>query len=149
MMVVPVSLYRWSRHLITISLLKRIRRSYRNCRTFGTISLNEAQQIRIVRGEANSVLQAWCERMNWRHNRAVVFLDPYGMSVNWQTIEALGDTGSIDLWVLLPIGQAINRLLTRQGPPTGAWADKLTTFFGTDEWIGIFLPAPPAEKPIW
>lgn len=99
---------------------------------------DRAEQIRVVRGEANHVLQQWCRRTNWRSNRAVVFLDPYGMSVNWQTIETLGATRGVDLWALLPIGQAINRMLPRQGPPTGAWADKLTAFFGTNEWRDRF-----------
>ncbi|NCC30647.1 MAG: three-Cys-motif partner protein TcmP [Chloroflexia bacterium] len=38
-----------------------------------------AQRIEIVQGEANATIQDWCRRTNWRTNRAVVFLDPYGM----------------------------------------------------------------------
>ena len=97
-----------------------------------------AQQINVVHGDANSSLQDWCRRLDWRRNRAVVFLDPYGMAVNWQTIETLGNTGGVDLWVLLPIGQAINRMLTRQGLPRPAWADTLTVFFGTESWKESF-----------
>ena len=98
----------------------------------------KANQIQIIQGDANNVLHDWCRRMDWQHNRAVVFLDPYGMAVNWATIEALGQTKAIDFWILLPVGQAINRLLTRHRIPEGAWAEKLTAFFGTEDWKNEF-----------
>nr|WP_254151221.1 three-Cys-motif partner protein TcmP [Candidatus Chloroploca mongolica] len=97
-----------------------------------------AQRIEIVQGEANATIQDWCRRTNWRTNRAVVFLDPYGMEVAWATIEAIANTQAIDLWVLFPLGQAVNRVLTRSGPPEGGWADRLTTFFGTADWKAAF-----------
>jgi three-Cys-motif partner protein len=62
----------------------------------------------------------------------------YGMEVEWQTIEALARTKAVDLWILLPLGQAINRLLTREGPPEKQWADRLTRCFGTEEWKEVF-----------
>jgi three-Cys-motif partner protein len=55
-------------------------------------------------GDANSVLKAWCQERNWKKERAVVFLDPYGMQVEWSTIEALAATKAIDLWYLFPLG---------------------------------------------
>jgi three-Cys-motif partner protein len=39
---------------------------------------------------------------DWRSHRAVLFLDPYGMQVEWQTIEAIAKTAAIDLWLLFP-----------------------------------------------
>lgn len=94
--------------------------------------------IDVVRDDADQFLQGWCEQMDWNRSRAVVFLDPYGMSVNWETISAIANTEAIDLWVLLPVGQAINRLLMRQKMPEGAWADRLTAFFGTEAWKDVF-----------
>ena len=46
---------------------------------------------------------------------ALVLLDPFGMQLNWETIQALKDIGHIDLWILVPSGVIINRLLTRSG----------------------------------
>jgi hypothetical protein len=34
----------------------------------------------------------------------VLFLDPYGMQVDWTTIEAIARTKAIDLRVLFPLG---------------------------------------------
>ena len=97
-----------------------------------------AEKISIHSEEANSFLQHWCQSTDWRNTRAVVFLDPYGMQVEWKTIEALGCTQGVDLWILFPVGQAVNRLLTRAQPPTGAWANRLTSFFGIDDWKEAF-----------
>lgn len=97
-----------------------------------------AQRIEITQGEANITLQDWCKTTDWQANRAVVFLDPYGMEVNWATIEALAHTRAVDLWILFPLGQAINRVLTKNQPPEGGWADRLTTFFGTTAWKDAF-----------
>ncbi|QTA82288.1 Three-Cys-motif partner protein [Desulfonema limicola] len=94
--------------------------------------------IKIVQKDANSYLQSWCKSNDWSFNRAVVFLDPYGMSVDWKTIEIIAQTRAIDLWLLFPLGQAVNRLLTKNNPPKGAWADRLNRFFGTDDWKEAF-----------
>lgn len=90
--------------------------------------------IHIAEGDANDLLVRWCNKTDWKNTRAVVFLDPYGMQVDWSTIQAIAKTHAIDLWILFPLGQGVNRLLTREGPPPPAWADRLTRFFGTDEW---------------
>lgn len=99
---------------------------------------NKSEKINVITGEANNFIQSWCADTNWNNTRAVVFLDPYGMQVEWKTIEAIGKTRGIDLWILFPLGQAVNRLLTRQKVPQGAWANHLTAFFGTDEWKDSF-----------
>lgn len=92
----------------------------------------------IERGDANTVLVQWTARTNWHTHRAVVFLDPYGMQVEWPTLEALAATKAVDLWLLFPLGQGVNRLLMRKGPPAGSWGDRLTTVFGTEEWRSAF-----------
>ena len=42
-----------------------------------------------------------CDK-DWSLHRAVLFLDPYGMQVEWATIEAVAKTKAIDLWLLFP-----------------------------------------------
>jgi len=97
-----------------------------------------SDRIVIAPGDGNDLLVRWCSKTDWKKTRAVVFLDPYGMQVDWSTIEAIAATKGIDLWILFPLGQGVNRLLTRQGRPPAAWADRLTRFFGTDEWRSRF-----------
>jgi three-Cys-motif partner protein len=69
-----------------------------------------------------------------------MFLDPYGMQVEWSLIEAIARTEAVDLWVLFPLGVAVNRLLTRVEPPSGKWAQALTRMLGTEDWRDAFYP---------
>jgi three-Cys-motif partner protein len=96
--------------------------------------------VQIVTGEANDFLRNWCATTDWRRRRAVVFLDPYGMQVDWTTLEALARTKAVDLWLLFPLGVAVNRLLTCAKPPPAAWADALTRILGTADWQAAFYP---------
>lgn len=98
----------------------------------------KSDRIKMVQKEANQFIQSWCAQTNWKTTRSVVFLDPYGMEVDWQTVEAIARTEAIDLWILFPLGQAVNRMLTRNQPPKDAWAKRLTRFFGTGEWKEAF-----------
>lgn len=61
--------------------------------------------------------------------RALAFIDPYGMSVNWASIEALKGLG-IDLWILVPTGVGVNRLLKTNGDISDKWVSKLEKFLG-------------------
>jgi three-Cys-motif partner protein len=103
--------------------------------------------IEVKQDDSNRYLKNWCECMDWRKNRAVVFLDPYGAQVEWETIESIAHTKAIDLWLLFPLGQAVNRMLTKRVPdPT--WCRRLDCLFGTNEWIDVFY-APPQQKGIF
>jgi three-Cys-motif partner protein len=85
-------------------------------------------------GDANAVLKAWCQERNWKKERAVVFLDPYGMQVDWSTVESLATTKAIDLWYLFPLGVGVSRLLTHSGRIDESWQARLDRIFGTSEW---------------
>jgi len=61
--------------------------------------------------------------------RALAFIDPYGMSVNWSSIESLKDLG-IDLWILVPTGMGVNRMLKKDGNISASWIKKLEAFLG-------------------
>jgi three-Cys-motif partner protein len=85
-------------------------------------------------GDANAVLKTWCGERDWKKERAVVFLDPYGMQVEWTTIEALAATKGIDLWYLFPLGVGVARLLKRDGKIDETWQNRLDLLFGTSAW---------------
>ncbi len=95
------------------------------------------RNVKILNEHANSALLAWCGSLNTKQQRAVVFLDPFGASVKWQVIAGLGRTRAVDLWVLFPYS-AVNRMLVRDRKPRKAWADRLTSVFGTIEWEDAF-----------
>ena len=66
--------------------------------------------------------------------KALAFLDPFGMQIDWDSIGALKGL-PIDLWILVPTGVIINRLLERKiDKEKGlAHAEKLKSFFGLPE----------------
>lgn len=92
-----------------------------------------AEKIQIRHGDANNEIQSLC-KSDWRSHRAVLFLDPYGMQVEWKAIEAIAETRAIDLWVLFPLGIGVNRLLTRSGEIPESWRRRLNILLGTENW---------------
>jgi three-Cys-motif partner protein len=94
--------------------------------------------INIEPEEANAYLQKFCRTVDWRTRRAVLFLDPYGMQVEWETIEAIGKTKAIDLWILFPLGVAVNRIVTRSGRISTAWRRRMDIMFGDAGWFEEF-----------
>ncbi len=97
-----------------------------------------ADRITITSQDGNEALRDFCRTTDWSVTRAVVFLDPYGMQVEWSTIESMAATKAIDMWLLFPVGQAIVRLLTRDEFPKDSWSLSLTRTLGTDEWREAF-----------
>lgn len=93
-----------------------------------------AAKIDIRNGDANKEIQELC-RKNWRSHRAVLFLDPYGMQVEWETIEAIARTHAIDLLLLFPLGIGVNRLLTRSGQIPASWQRRLDLLLGSHDWF--------------
>lgn len=96
------------------------------------------EQCKIINGDANEFLLSWSDRLK-PMDRAVVFLDPYGMAVKWTTIEKLASTQKVDLWMLFPSSSVI-RMLPRQGPPDETWSKRLTELFGDESWRDEFYP---------
>lgn len=96
-----------------------------------------------IHDDANLWLRKWCGSQNWRFQRAVVFLDPYGMSVHWETIEAIARTKAIDLWILFPFAIGVNRMMPSHELPEEGWAAVLTRVFGTKEWMHRFYETKP------
>jgi three-Cys-motif partner protein len=95
------------------------------------------RHINVINDDANDALLKWCREMDTRRERAVVFLDPFGASVEWRVIEAISKTRAVDLWILFPYS-ALNRMLTRDRKPSPSWCEKLTRVFGTAEWENQF-----------
>jgi three-Cys-motif partner protein len=96
-----------------------------------------ANKVDIRQGDANDKIQDLCAK-DWRSNRAVLFLDPYGMQVEWKTIEAIAKTKAIDLWLLFPLGIGVNRLLTKSGDIPKSWRRRLDLLLGTEDWYDEF-----------
>ncbi len=80
----------------------------------------------------------------WRQ-RAVVFLDPYGMGVRWQTLELLATSRRADIWYLLNL-KAIQQQMAKdsRGIDSSKFA-ALSDIFGTTEWRSEFYVSRPQQ----
>lgn len=119
-----------------------IERSASRCAHLETLKSefpSAASAIEIRQGDANAEIQKLCAKgKDWNSRRAVLFLDPYGMQVEWATIEAIAQTKAIDLWILFPLGIGVNRLLTKSGDIPPSWRHRLNLLLGTKDWYDEF-----------
>jgi three-Cys-motif partner protein len=102
--------------------------------------------ITVQRGDANTELQAYLKRTQWKSTRAVLFLDPYGMQVEWTTIEAIARTQAVDLWILFPLGIGVTRLLKRSGDIPESWRHRLDLLLGRNDWYERFYRVEPTPS---
>jgi len=83
-------------------------------------------------GDCNQMLLELSNAMKQHKNdfASLVLLDPFGMQINWESIESLKDTRT-DIWILIPTGVIVNRLLDKSCELKHS--QKLQSFFGLDE----------------
>jgi three-Cys-motif partner protein len=106
---------------------------------------NPGVNIRIIGGEANEVLRELVDEQPWArkdnsNSRGVVFLDPYALHVDWETLKALASTRVFDVWYLFPIRDTIRQLARNfEGiGPKEAMLDRLLR----PEWRELYSIAP-------
>ncbi len=89
-----------------------------------------------VRSEdCNTKLKDLAIYLNKKENeftKVLAFIDPKGMQVKWQSLTILQGLG-IDMWILVPLGMGVTRLLKKDGNISDAWVEKLKIFLGMSE----------------
>jgi len=97
-----------------------------------------SKTIEVIQSDANAALKDLCTRYRWQKERAVLFLDPFGMQVEWATLEAIAGTGAIDVWYLFPYA-ALYRQAAKNADALDADKEaSLTRVLGTDGWRQAF-----------
>lgn len=76
---------------------------------------------------------------DWQKCRAVIFLDPFGNQVEWDTVAAIARTNAIDLWYLFPAGLGVHRQIGRDGTVHYTHEASLDKLLGTSEWREQFI----------
>jgi three-Cys-motif partner protein len=105
---------------------------------------HEGADIVVLEGDANRHLRELCSDTNWKSSRAVLFLDPYGMQVDWETLEAVASTGAIDVWYLFPLSGVTRQLTLRESNMDMDKKKSLDRVLGTDAWREAFYDTNPA-----
>jgi three-Cys-motif partner protein len=76
-------------------------------------------------------LASFLKQPDNKNTKVLAFIDPKGMQVKWESLEILKDLG-IDLWILVPTGMGVNRLLKNNGDISDDWLNRLKVFLGMD-----------------
>ena len=75
--------------------------------------------------------------------RGVLFLDPFGVQLEWSTVEHIAGLQKLDMWLLFP-ASAIGRMLPLSKDPdavTPQWVNRLNAVFGNDSWRRLYSPS--------
>ena len=67
------------------------------------------------------------------YDRGVIFLDPYGMQLNWQSLEYIAKTGKLDVWYLFPLS-GLTRCLKLNRKIDDKTCETITMLLGTEDW---------------
>lgn len=93
------------------------------------------KHISVVTDDCNKKLSdmaSWLRSSNGKNWKILAYLDPCGMQLEWSSIEALKEL-PVDIWILVPTGMGVNRLLKKDGAIEDAWLRKLNVFLGLSD----------------
>lgn len=94
---------------------------------------NLADRIEVVNQDANDLVANFCSQMT-ANDRALMFLDPFGNHVNFETLRIIANTKKIDLFYLFPSWWGIVRQVKNDGEVLEYAENSLTLVFGTSDW---------------
>lgn len=86
----------------------------------------------------------WSSARNYT-SRGVLFLDPYGMTVPWSTLEMIANSKALDVWYLFPLGGVVRQLANRMENVDDHKAASLDRVLGTTEWRSEFYVRTEAQ----
>lgn len=92
-----------------------------------------ANRVSLTQFDANEMLCRICDETNWKKSRAVVFLDPFGLQIKFDTLKKLARTQAVDVWYLVPVF-AMYRQVRGDGEVLSDGGRSVDEALGTDEW---------------
>lgn len=95
-------------------------------------------KIFIHQNDTNVAIKNIVAQIDWKKSRAVLFLDPFGMHVEWSTLEIIAKTKAIDLWYLFPFSGLTRQASRRAEALDQSKIKSITKILGTDKWMDDF-----------
>lgn len=92
------------------------------------------RDIEIRNGFADEEIHALLSGRSWDSIRAFMFLDPYGMSVSWETLKLISATQAIDVWYLVSLSGIFRQATRNWKSIDEAKRAAITRMLGTSEW---------------
>lgn len=100
------------------------------------------KETHIYNDDANNRISEICNSINWKKNRAVMFLDPYGMEVKWPALESIARTKAIDVWYFFPLSGLYRQAARRYEALDKGKEKAIDELLGTREWRAAFYEKP-------
>ena len=97
-------------------------------------SRGETARADVQVGDCNSLLQEIVNGIDKRTQRALVFLDPYGLQLDWSTVARLADSGCVDVFINFSV-MGIIRNLPRDGRPAEEVHQTLGRVMKSVDWM--------------
>lgn len=105
-----------------------------------------AQRVEVFHGDANAAISDLCTREDWVKQRAVLFLDPYGLTVEWRTLECIRRSGAIDVWYLFPLNGLLRQMTHDPADRDHDKDRSLDRLLGTESWRSeLYAPEPTGD----
>lgn len=92
-----------------------------------------ANRVAFTQRDANDILRELCRSTNWKKTRAVVFIDPFGLQIKYDTLLELAGTEAVDVWYLVPVF-AMYRQVRGDGQVIDDGGKSVDEALGTTEW---------------
>lgn len=101
-------------------------------------SPGDIDRVSIYHQDANEALNEIIRKTQWRSTRGVLFLDPYGMTVRWDTLQKVAATKALDVWYLFPLSAVYRQAAIDFNKVDEGKAAALDSVLGTTEWRAAF-----------
>jgi three-Cys-motif partner protein len=112
------------------------------------------REVLLRNGDANQYVRNLCRNTRWRGGpantgrgiRGVIFLDPFGMEVDWETVRCVADTRALDCWFFFPLSGLYRNAPRRAVEMTEDKRASINRIFGTEEWFDSWYGARDAPQ---
>ena len=91
-------------------------------------------QIDVLRQDANDAIRQLIAGRSFAGTRVVMFLDPYGLSVSWETLQLIAKTEAIDVWYFVSLEGLFRQAARDPSKITPKKRAAVTRMLGTPEW---------------
>jgi three-Cys-motif partner protein len=103
----------------------------------------------VVEGDANAEVVRVCRQTDWIKTRGVIFLDPFGNSVEWSTLEEVART-KLDVWYLFPLSGVYRNAPLDQAALTADKRAAVARIVGAENWEEHFYgPSPQRDATLF
>jgi three-Cys-motif partner protein len=91
-------------------------------------------------------IQKIIREASWSRKRAVLFLDPYGMDVDWETLKAIARTKAIDVWYLFSLSGFYRQATRKLSKVDSSKRKALNRILGSSTWEEDLYPLRPKMR---